>query len=568
MSAITVPTLDLAVTRVRDRVQGLSQWFIQPDVLIRTTLYLTALIYLRTIVFDYVYDDNLLITFNPWMESWKSIPQFFTHSLWGFLDIPRVIDFYRPLVLLVLAAIYHTLGPAPGWFHLLAAGMHVLATYLTYRLACETTNDKTLAAIAAGIFGLHPTKVETAAWISGISDSLSVVFFLASTISYFRWKKEEANNRKSRLLSVAFLVLALFSKEAAVFAPVLIAIHEFSASKSGFRERCLATARGVWPFVLVTLFAIGARVLLLRSLPGIGASKIPLIPTLLTAPQATLWYVCQQLSPLQLSVHYPVIVVANFSLSEFVLPLLLLLTLSGIVALSVRKAPVGIFFASWFAFMLAPVILYHITLQQHDRYSYLPSVASSIGLAYLIVKLNRISPELKASAVFVLFTGMAVLSFRYESYWDNDIFLFTRAVQIAPDNPNASTHLAEEYLTRGSPEKAEAVARMVINHGRQAAEGWYILGFVRLSENKYEEGREAMQKSIELSHGPSLTKSIGLAAADLKLGRNKEAAEIYREELKRFPTITCLHQGLGMALKAMGRTEEAARELKLQKNLQ
>jgi len=77
-----------------------------------------------------------------------------------------------------------------------------------------------------------------------------------------------------------------------------------------------------------------------------------------------------------------------------------------------------------------------------------------------------------------------------------------------------------------------------------------------------------MQKSIELSHGPSLTKSIGLAAADLKLGRNKEAAEIYREELKRFPTITCLHQGLGMALKAMGRTEEAARELKLQKNLQ
>jgi len=170
-----------------------------------------------------------------------------------------------------------------------------------------------LAAIAAGIFGLHPTKVETAAWISGISDSLSVVFFLASTISYFRWKKEEANNRKSRLLSVAFLVLALFSKEAAVFAPVLIAIHEFSASKSGFRERCLATARGVWPFVLVTLFAIGARVLLLRSLPGIGASKIPLIPTLLTAPQATLWYVCQQLSPLQLSVHYPVIVVANFS---------------------------------------------------------------------------------------------------------------------------------------------------------------------------------------------------------------------------------------------------------------
>jgi hypothetical protein len=116
-------------------VQAISNWFVQPQVIIRLVLYLTTLLYLPTIFFDYVYDDNILIIINPWMASWKCIPAIFTHSFWGFLEIPRAIDFYRPLVMLVFAAIFHLLGPAPGWFHLIAAAMHVLATYLVYRLA-------------------------------------------------------------------------------------------------------------------------------------------------------------------------------------------------------------------------------------------------------------------------------------------------------------------------------------------------------------------------------------------------------------------------------------------------
>jgi len=127
----------------------------------------------------------------------------------GFLEVPRLIDFYRPLVMLSFALIFHIFGPAPGWFHLVAFSLHVVATYLVYRLAYEATGDGLLSAIAAGIFGLHPTKVETAAWISGISDSLSLVFFLTSIIWYFRWR--EGDQRKARCLAIssAFLLLAL-----------------------------------------------------------------------------------------------------------------------------------------------------------------------------------------------------------------------------------------------------------------------------------------------------------------------------------------------------------------------
>ena len=541
-----------------------------PPVLIRVVLYLATLVYLRTALFDYVYDDTILITINPEMQSWKLLPTFFTHSFWSFLEIPRVIDYYRPLVMVVLAAIYHLLGPAPGWFHLIAAVLHILATYLVYRLVCETMGDKTVAAVAAGIFGLHPTKVETAAWISGISDSLSAVFFLASMIAYFRWKKANGSKPTDLALSTAFLLLALFSKEAAVFAPLLIAIYEFSTAGFGFRHRCVTALRSVWPFAAITCFALAARILLVSGGDPTAhvANPMAAVPTLLAAPKVTLWYFGKQLWPVNLSVHYPATVVTNVSLNGFIVPLLALLTLCAIVIVLLRKSPIGIFFASWFMLMMAPPIVFETTLLKHDRYFYFASVATSIGVACVFVRLTRFRPILQAATVCVAFAAMAALTFNYESYWDNDIALFARAFQIAPLNPNVSEHLADEYIARGQPAKAEAVARAVMSNPNQRAEGWYLLGTVRLAENRYEEAREALQNSLQLSDVPRMLSSIGLARVNLKLGRYQEAARIYRDQIQKNPNMTFLHRDLAATLRMMGEPQEAHRELKLQQRLE
>jgi protein O-mannosyl-transferase len=531
-------------------------------------LYLTALVYLRTIPFDYVFDDSTLITIHPWMESWKYLPKFFTHSFWGFLDVPRAIDFYRPLVMVAFATIYHLLGPAPGWFHLVAASTHVLATYLVYRLVCETTGDKSLGAIAAGIFGLHPTKVETAAWISGLSDSLSMVFFLAAMIGYFRWRRQPKRKPSLLLMSASFLLLALFSKEAAIFAPVLIGIYEFAAASGSFRSRFRAAMTSAWPYAAITLFAVLIRILLVRNPTGHVLNKVPIGSTLLTAPTAILWYLGKQLWPGSLSIYYPMMIVDHLSFGRFVLPLLLLLGVVGAVVIAIRKTPVGIFFVSWFVLMLAPVILYHVTLQEHDRYFYFASVATSIGLAYVIQGLRHYGAVLQASVVFALFAAMAVLTFNYVWYWDNDVRLFTHATQLCGDSPNAYGYLAFVYINQGQTKKAEAIARTLIANPDLCARGWYILGTVRFQEKDYERAREAMQNGFQLSHGKDLLTIMGLAGTDLKLGRNEEAAQIYQDALKRFPNSAYLHANLATALKGMGESDQAARELELQRRLQ
>ncbi|HWY68175.1 MAG TPA: tetratricopeptide repeat protein [Terriglobales bacterium] len=567
MSATSIPALERMAEPKSSRFQAWFQWFMQPAVLIRIVLYATTLIYLRSVLFDYVYDDSALITLNPWMESWKQVPELFTHSFWGFLDVPRAIDFYRPLVSLVFMTILHLLGPAPGWFHLVAAGLHIAATYLVYRLACETTENKIVAAIAAGFFGLHPTKVETAAWISGISDSLSVVFFLGSIISYFKARKNVEHRLKYQWTSNVLLLLALFSKEAAVFAPVLIAIYEFSSTNSRFRDRCVASLRAALPFLTVTTLALLARKALIHNELDLGLlQKIPLKATVLTAPKAILWYLLKQLWPGELSVQYPIMLVRTFSFRQFVLPLVLTLAVTTAIVWAVRKRPTGIFFASWFVLMLAPVIVYFITLQEHDRYSYLPSVASSIGIAYLLERLRVFSAKVHAAVILIVFAVMSVLTVTYESYWDNDIKLFERAVRIAPDNWNAQNYLAGAYVVFGQREKAEAFARSVINRDR-GPNSWYLLGDVFLAECKYEEAREAIQTGYNLEREHHLVANLALANVDLRLGRNEEAVQIYQEQLKRFPNRAFLHGHLATALKAMGRSEEAQRELAIQKSL-
>jgi tetratricopeptide (TPR) repeat protein len=512
------------------------------------------------VLFDYVYDDNLLIITNPWVSSWKYVPAIFTHSFWGFLDIPRQIDFYRPIVMLTLVSIYRLLGPAPGWFHLAATAIHVLATYLVFRLAQETTGDGKLAALAAGIFGLHPTKVESAAWISGISDSLSLVFFLGCVIFYFQWTKAGKQSVKKLAISATLLLLALFSKEAAIFAPLLIAVYEFGASSAGFRRRCVTAFRASLPFVFVVFGALCIRALLVRTATGQILNKPPLLMTLLTAPKAVLWYLEKQLWPIGLSVQYPVMAVRHFSISQFLLPLFVLLAIFSTVVFVVRKRPTGIFFVVWFVVMLGPVLVYQLDLQQHDRYFYFASVSTSIGLAYLLLQVIRRSVAAQAITVSALLIASAALTLHYESFWDNDNKLFDRAVSIAPDSPNAVEYEISLYSNAGDFKKAEELADHLIRNPEQCDKGWYLLGNIRMAEGNYAGAREAMQTALQTAQHRKFLPHLGIAAADLKLGRPDEAASIYRDELKHYPHVPYLHANLAYALNAAGRTAEAKKE--------
>jgi len=279
----------------RSLLQGSLDRLLLPGVLLRAALYLTLLTFLPSVLFDYVYDDIELIQFNPWIASWHGIATAFTHAFWAFTDFPRATDYYRPLVMTFLIVMRHVAGSAPAWFHLVVIGVHLLAVYLTYRLACVLTGDACLAAIAAAIFGLHPTKLESVAWISGVSDSMCVVFCLACLLTHFRWKRQRAHTL--RWFAMALLMLAMLSKEMAVAVPLLIAIHEGLSGTGSLRARARSAMKTSAPYFFVVAVALCMRTYAMRNVAPAHLDHL-FAYSFYTFPHALLWYLGKQLLPL------------------------------------------------------------------------------------------------------------------------------------------------------------------------------------------------------------------------------------------------------------------------------
>src|SRR4029077_5666379 len=109
----------------------------------------------------------------------------------------------------------------PVGYHWVNILLHAANAFLLWRLLLSLRVPG--AWLAAAIFGLHPVKVESVAWITERKNVLMGFFFLLSLISWVRFveaKPKEAGN--SYGLALLFYALALFSKTTACTLPAAL----------------------------------------------------------------------------------------------------------------------------------------------------------------------------------------------------------------------------------------------------------------------------------------------------------------------------------------------------------
>jgi tetratricopeptide (TPR) repeat protein len=518
-----------------------------------------------------VYDDNLLITFNPWMQSWwEGIRAAYTHVFWVFADVPRAADYYRPMVMTVLVTVRHVAGSAPGWFHLVAISIHLLAVYLTYRLALALTSNSRLAIIAAGLFALHPSRIESVAWISGISDSMCLVFCLASTLAYFRWKN--GASELSRVLSAASLFLAMLSKELSIAIPVLIALYDLMTRSGSLWRRAQHTVRMIWPYCCVVTTALGMRWFAMRHVVLARGPSPMFLNALYSAPEALIWYLAKQLWPLPTSIYYPVLLVTKPTLWQFVVPLVAITIACVWLLWRVRKNPCAVFLLAWFLLTLAPVLAYEPALQLHDRYLYVPSVATSIGCAWLItrfVQQRRFGIPLQGASVGALCLVLASLTVMESRYWSDDVRLSERAIVIGHDQTFPYQALTTTLCRLSQYEKAEKVAMLWVRNTNDPVGGWSAVAQARREQQDLVGAREAALQAIAVSKTPlgRVAPASILGEVSVSQGNWSEAEHWYATALAGEPYAPFLHYGYANALRHLGKNSDAERELELYKTL-
>ena len=267
----------------------------------------TGLVYLQTVTFDFVtYDDYDLVVQN---ESFISNPAniltaFETHA---FTTHRSESAYYRPLLLVSYILDYQMWKLAPWGYHLVNLLIHLMISVCVYAILFSL-GCKRLIALACGLmFALHPVQTESVAWVAGRNDLILGMMVVISFLAYIHYRRSPAPARYL-IASVVFFLMALFTKESAVFYVVIFPLYDYSFAVR--KNEVKSGAQYVTPYVLFGLALLVyfvSRTAVIGSL--IGAEKlyggIPLATRLVQAPGICAELISLLIYPHPLSVVHP-----------------------------------------------------------------------------------------------------------------------------------------------------------------------------------------------------------------------------------------------------------------------
>ena len=529
----------------------------------------TALVYLGTLAFGFVYDDVLLVLNNSTIRSWRYVPQYFTSHMWAAAFPGSTANYYRPLFLLWLRLNYALFEAKPEGWHATNVLSHIVATYLVFRVARQLTRDRTIAFAAALLFGLHPAHIENVAWIAGVTDSLMACFVLGSCSAFLSFRE---SGRVSQLVwSLGWFALALLSKETAIVLPLLIVALALIPRQSRTADdntppKTALAMRNAAPYVLLALIYLGVRYRVLKGFAH-QAISITLTEVFLTWPSVLLFYAKHLFLPLGLSEFYPLDYVRHPTAGLVLWPLLLLAGLGVAAFYWIRAFPqkqVASFALALTVLPLLPVLnLRSITVGDivHDRYLYLSTAGFTLLAALSLREIERRMPSFRAAPLALAGTILIALVFApltiaQQTQWASDILLYTRGVESAPDNLAVRENLANALLGANHPERS---IPLYLDNLKRNPNFWrsnYDLGFAYYKTGDPAAAEASLQRAISID-GSDSHPYIYLALAELQMKKFPEAADNARQAIAKNPQAREYHFVLGLIGEAQGDTDGA-----------
>lgn len=189
---------------------------------------ITFICFLPTLKCDFVnWDDDKNFYENPVITEvnkanfWDHTKKIFTTG---------VIGNYNPLPIWTFAIEKIAFGlDNPSRWHLDNLILHLICVILAYRLALLLGLQWQGALVVSLLFGIHPMRVESVAWVTERKDVLFGAFYLGALIQYVKYK---ADGKSSRWIWMTLLfLLSLFSKIQAVSLPLSMMAIDYYLDK-------------------------------------------------------------------------------------------------------------------------------------------------------------------------------------------------------------------------------------------------------------------------------------------------------------------------------------------------
>ena len=428
--------------------------------------------------------------------------------------------------------------------------------------------DPLVAGIAALLFGVHPAHVEAVAWISAATESLFAIFAFGTILCHIRWR--DTSESRWRMASLGLFAAAIFSKETAIILPVLIYIYDrlFPRIPSTPPRPGLWNAlRAALPYAVVFLVYLPLRIHALGRLAP-RTEPWPPATVVATIPSVLFFYLRQLVLPIQYSTFYPLSPVRDPGPANFYLPLLAVAVAAGALIWIWGRSRIIAFSIALLVVPILPVLNLPAFLSNdflHDRYLYLGLGGFSLLVALAVQHLGRNRESVRIGIGVALAAVLAAVTVHTSLYWRDDPTLFTRAIQVAPEN-----HLAQVYLGEALVRDKRYIDALPV---LKSALVGFPLGYsvynsiarcyIELAD--YDQAAVYLQDAITI--GPRYPGAyLNLGMVELQQGQLRQAEAHARQALRlrqhadASPAYNHYHFGLGMVLERKGDLEGAMAE--------
>jgi len=484
---------------------------------------------------DYVLDDHALVEQDPRVVETR-LGDIWSTSYWGFEETTRE---YRPLVLTSYAIERAILGPAPWHFHAVNWLLHAVVTLAVLRTGRALGMGERAAALAAGLFAVHPLHLDAIAPVVGRAELLAALGVLPPLALWLRARRAPEPRPLPLLGLAGCLALGLFSKETALAAaPLLVLVELLLLRGAGRRTLWAASAAAALPVVafLATRAAVLGSVL-----PGESATtalenplvEVPLGTRLLTAAALLGHALRLFVWPWPLAPNYAagsLPVVTDPIRLDVWLPVLLLAAAAALAAECWRRRPEVTLAVAAFAAPYAVVsnALVPIGTLFGERLLYLPSVGLcwlvGLGCAALIARVPGAGARIVVASLAAAGVALVAASLERADDWRDEEAVYREAARAYPDT---------------------------YHH-------WLNLGAMAMQEGRYREALDRVVRATELApdFGPAWAKRGSLHAL---LGEEEAAREALERAVALRPDDFLSLENLAELHRARGRSHEALR---------
>ncbi len=522
-------------------------------------LALTFSSYLPTLSNDFIptWDDNAYITDNVLIRSLSpaAIKEMFTSQVGGT---------YVPLPLLSYAIEYKAWGLNPLPFHLTNLLLHLIATFLVFRILCQLKLDKLYAAAAALIYGIHPMGVESVAWVTERKDLLYCVFYFGSFLLYIYYVQAKLRRPLWLLASLGLFILALFSKIQAVSLPLVLLLVDYYFGRKDWGK---IFAEKVPFFILSIVFGI-AGIFVLRS---VGALKVNALFTLTERMFFGIYslsaYLLKFFAPATMSAFYPYPVSSGHALPliYYISPLFILLTGFAVFRLAGKSRAI-VFGSLFFLFSIMFMLQIFGAGQGFlaDRYVKVPY----LGLVFIAGwGMDHYREKFKngASIMWLVFAAYSVI-FMVSTYhrcqvWKNGGTLWTDVIERYPGRD------ARPYSCRGlyfRAEKDNEKALADLNRSLtldQDAEIMLMRGNIYFEKGRDDSAYTDYIRVLKVKMDNALALS-NLGAIYVRRGQNDSAVYCLGKSIKLDSSSAVSYANRAVANGALGKTDESIADFK------